>query len=115
MSGGHGHVVPRADGCVARCGGPAICRDCALEAQRWAQQHGKAWSNAALSITAEGTVFRPGPAEGESTPDPRSEVQREIERTVIAVSNCINELRDLSHESRVWAVDYLQKLIRGRA
>jgi hypothetical protein len=29
---GHGHVKPNADGSVARCGGPAVCRDCALEA-----------------------------------------------------------------------------------
>lgn len=27
----HGHVVPRADGVKARCGGPAICSDCAKE------------------------------------------------------------------------------------
>lgn len=24
----HGHVIPRLDGVVARCGGPAICQDC---------------------------------------------------------------------------------------
>lgn len=29
---GHGHVVPRVDGGKARCGGPAICSACALEA-----------------------------------------------------------------------------------
>jgi len=28
---GHGHVFPRDDGVVARCGGPAICRGCALD------------------------------------------------------------------------------------
>jgi hypothetical protein len=31
MDGGHGHVVPRADGAKARCGGPAICGECARE------------------------------------------------------------------------------------
>lgn len=31
---GHGHVFPRDDGGVARCGGPAICAECALDAQR---------------------------------------------------------------------------------
>lgn len=31
MIGGHGHVIPRADGARARCGGPAICTDCAKE------------------------------------------------------------------------------------
>lgn len=31
---GHGHVTPNADGSKARCGGPAICRECALEAAR---------------------------------------------------------------------------------
>jgi hypothetical protein len=28
---GHGHVWPRADGVLARCGGPAMCKQCALE------------------------------------------------------------------------------------
>lgn len=28
----HGHVVPRPDGMKARCGGPAICAQCAREA-----------------------------------------------------------------------------------
>lgn len=28
---GHGHVRPRADGVRARCGGPGICSECALE------------------------------------------------------------------------------------
>lgn len=29
---GHGHVRPRPDGHVARCGGSAICRECSQEA-----------------------------------------------------------------------------------
>ena len=28
---GHGHVWPRADGVKARCGGPAMCKLCALD------------------------------------------------------------------------------------
>jgi hypothetical protein len=32
MIGSHGHVVPRPDGMKARCGGPAICGQCAREA-----------------------------------------------------------------------------------
>jgi hypothetical protein len=28
----HGHVVPRPDGVKARCGGPALCAQCAREA-----------------------------------------------------------------------------------
>jgi hypothetical protein len=28
---GHGHVVPRADGVKARCGGPALCSECAAD------------------------------------------------------------------------------------
>ncbi len=28
---GHGHVIKNKDGLVARCGGPAICSECALE------------------------------------------------------------------------------------
>lgn len=29
--GGHGHVTPRRDGLIAGCGGPAACRQCAVE------------------------------------------------------------------------------------
>ena len=28
---GHGHVIPNNDGSKARCGGPAICLECAAE------------------------------------------------------------------------------------
>lgn len=28
----HGHVTPRPDGVVARCGGPALCSQCRFEA-----------------------------------------------------------------------------------
>jgi hypothetical protein len=31
MDLGHGHVVPRADGFKAKCGGPALCAACAGE------------------------------------------------------------------------------------
>lgn len=31
MIGGHGHVTPRPDGQKARCGGPKICKECAVE------------------------------------------------------------------------------------
>lgn len=53
---GHGHVNPRADGVLARCGGPGICTVCALEAMQWAKEHGKPWDNGkGLSIDADGT------------------------------------------------------------
>ncbi|HGP4438663.1 TPA: hypothetical protein ACLM4Z_004841 [Pseudomonas aeruginosa] len=31
---GHGHVFPRADGVKMRCGGPALCSECAADASR---------------------------------------------------------------------------------
>lgn len=31
---GHGHVFPRPDGIKARCGGPALCRICAIDLTR---------------------------------------------------------------------------------
>ena len=31
---GHGHVIPNENGALARCGGPAICKECALEFSR---------------------------------------------------------------------------------
>jgi hypothetical protein len=37
---GHGHVFPRPDGRVARCGGPGICRECSRDAGLRATQTG---------------------------------------------------------------------------
>lgn len=34
---GHGHIVPRADGAKARCGGPGICTECTVEQVRHEQ------------------------------------------------------------------------------
>jgi hypothetical protein len=34
---GHGHVFPRPDGVKARCGGPAICMECAGDQARKAK------------------------------------------------------------------------------
>lgn len=31
---GHGHVYPRPDGYLARCGGPKICKECAFDFAR---------------------------------------------------------------------------------
>ena len=39
---GHGWVTPRPDGAKARCGGPAICRECALEAGRFEAERAQA-------------------------------------------------------------------------
>jgi hypothetical protein len=33
---GHGHVTPNADGTKARCGGPLLCKECAVE---YVQKH----------------------------------------------------------------------------
>ena len=35
---GHGHVIPNTDGSKARCGGPAMCKVCALELAQ--KEHG---------------------------------------------------------------------------
>ncbi len=40
MTGGHGHVTPRPDGALAKCGGPAICHACQLELEaKQAEEH----------------------------------------------------------------------------
>jgi hypothetical protein len=35
LNTGHGHVRRRPDGVLARCGGPALCKDCARELLEW--------------------------------------------------------------------------------
>lgn len=35
---GHGHVFPRPDGVVARCGGPGLCAECSRDLARKAVQ-----------------------------------------------------------------------------
>lgn len=57
MTGGHGHVKPRADGAVARCGGPAICKECALELA----QQGSAKMVNKFAWLLERTPFGVGP------------------------------------------------------
>jgi hypothetical protein len=37
---GHGHVWARPDGMKARCGGPSICSECALDLARYQQVAG---------------------------------------------------------------------------
>jgi len=46
---GHGHVHPRPDGRVARCGGPGVCRECSAEA---VQKAGEDWDR--FNAAAEG-------------------------------------------------------------
>jgi hypothetical protein len=43
---GHGHVWPRPDGHKARCGGPALCAECARD---YARVHDRPWSRDALA------------------------------------------------------------------
>ena len=38
---GHGYVYPRADGGRAGCGGPAICKECALDYQHHLHEIGR--------------------------------------------------------------------------
>jgi hypothetical protein len=35
---GHGHVWARPDGLMAKCGGPGLCKECSLDAQKVAEQ-----------------------------------------------------------------------------
>lgn len=44
---GHGHVYPRPDGVKARCGGPAICKECALDFARKNAEQPKAQPSSA--------------------------------------------------------------------
>lgn len=52
---GHGHVVPRLDGTVMRCGGPGICRTCQKERLLL-----DIWQEAADTQHAQATEIRPG-------------------------------------------------------
>lgn len=58
---GHGHIWPRPDGVKARCGGPGLCRDCALdEMDRIAQRGAPPWLQGqiekARKLVAEGDM-----------------------------------------------------------
>ncbi len=54
---GHGHVFPRADGVKMRCGGPALCSECAADAYR-----------------ARAALAQPSPAQAEQAEPERPEV-----------------------------------------
>lgn len=54
---GHGHVFPRADGVKMRCGGPALCSECAADAYR-----------------ARAALAQPSPAQAEQAEAERPEV-----------------------------------------
>ena len=45
----HGHVTPNLDGSLARCGGPAICAQCAQEAHNAAPAL-QSWEEFELSL-----------------------------------------------------------------
>lgn len=50
---GHGHVWTRPDGMRARCGGPAICLQCASDLATWGS-HNKAANKVAETLTHVG-------------------------------------------------------------
>lgn len=54
---GHGHVTPNADGSRARCGGPGMCPECAVEAGQLTR------------VSSELPVYMPG-AKKPSDPPP---------------------------------------------
>lgn len=65
---GHGHVTPNPDGSKARCGGPAICGECAREAAQAGQPVRTGLS--AAQNCEDWNVFpdtRPGDAERNET------------------------------------------------
>ncbi|HHE7826624.1 hypothetical protein [Pseudomonas aeruginosa] len=76
---GHGHVFPRADGVKMRCGGPALCSECAADAYRaraaLAQPSGevvvtKNESGAIVSVTRQDKEGRVLSVIAESQPSP---------------------------------------------
>lgn len=40
---GHGHVFPRADGALARCGGPGLCAECARDKVKFDALEKSSW------------------------------------------------------------------------
>ena len=59
MNTGHGHVTPREDGVVARCGGPAICSACALEyVRKYGAQHAAKPGDAVVPVPPCGQCGR---------------------------------------------------------
>lgn len=59
---GHGHVLPRADGAVARCGGPALCSACQKE---YFEVHGTMYENGRGGGSSGPVLATVGAASGE--------------------------------------------------
>lgn len=72
---GHGHVTPNADGTRARCGGPSICAQCALE---FARLNYRAPKPVEQAIALDVTVTREGVIECVSITDPVTGVWRSL-------------------------------------
>ena len=53
---GHGHVYPREDGVKARCGGPGICNECALDQAQ--KQSVEQLEKCSICGASEGTIHQ---------------------------------------------------------
>lgn len=73
---GHGHIVPNKDGSKARCGGPALCSECAREL---IEEHAAAW-------------MRVGSADPQLVLDPALNIY--LERARQATRRLVDLLRD---------------------
>ncbi|MGU5243995.1 hypothetical protein [Pseudomonas aeruginosa] len=128
---GHGHVFPRADGVKMRCGGPALCSECAADAYRaraaLAQPSPKcATCNDSGQIVVSGPhyqgEFQPPEYETEpcdmcAQPSPAQAEQAEAERPEMSPERAAYFMRRFKSEEKLLgpneqaAVDYVLSLL----
>ena len=106
---GHGHVFPRPDGVKARCGGPAICPECAHDCE---QLHILAAQRAVAPTEAAGCPNSAAPA---STLSKRELIALVVVHALLSDTARTGTMVDYTEDAVVCADALLKELAKERA